>query len=43
MYPSSLWSAFGALVSYGPDQYAQGRQAARLAHKILTGTPPAQA
>jgi putative ABC transport system substrate-binding protein len=40
MYPSSFWSQFGALVSYGPDQYAQGRQAARLAHRILTGTPP---
>jgi putative ABC transport system substrate-binding protein len=42
MYPASFWSAVGALVSYGPDQYAQGWQAARLAHKILTGTPPAQ-
>lgn len=40
MYPASFWSQFGALVSYGPDQYAQGRQAARLAHRILTGTPP---
>ena len=40
MYPASFWSQFGGLVSYGPDQYAQGRQAARLAHKILTGTPP---
>jgi putative ABC transport system substrate-binding protein len=40
MYPASFWSKFGALASYGPDQYAQGRQAARLAHKILTGTPP---
>jgi putative tryptophan/tyrosine transport system substrate-binding protein len=40
MYPASFWSQFGALASYGPDQYAQGRQAARLAHKILTGTPP---
>jgi putative ABC transport system substrate-binding protein len=42
MYPASFWSGAGALVSYGPDQYAQGKQAARLAHKILTGTPPAQ-
>ena len=42
MYPASFWTMFGALVSYGPDQYAQGRQAARLAHKILTGTPPAE-
>ena len=40
MYPASFWSQFGALASYGPDQYAQGRQAARLAHKILTGTSP---
>jgi putative ABC transport system substrate-binding protein len=40
MYPASFWTKFGALVSYGPDQYLQGRQAARLAHKILTGTPP---
>jgi len=40
MYPASVWAQFGALAAYGPDQYAQGRQAARLAHKILTGTPP---
>ncbi len=40
MYPASFWTKFGALVSYGPDQYLQGRQAARLAQKILTGTPP---
>jgi putative tryptophan/tyrosine transport system substrate-binding protein len=41
MYPASFWTTFGALASYGPDQYVQGRQAARLAHKILTGTAPA--
>ena len=40
MYPASFWTKFGALASYGADQYLQGRQAARLAHKILTGTPP---
>jgi len=40
MYPASFWTRFGALASYGADQYLQGRQAARLAHKILTGTPP---
>ena len=40
MYPSSMWTRFGALASYGPNQYQQGRWAARLAHKILTGTPP---
>jgi len=40
MYPASFWSNFGALASYGPDQHSQGRQAARLAQKILRGTPP---
>ena len=40
MYPASFWTRFGALVSYGPDQYDQGQQGARLAKKILTGTPP---
>jgi putative ABC transport system substrate-binding protein len=40
MYPASFWSKFGALASYGPDQYLQGRQAARLAGRILSGTPP---
>ncbi len=40
MYPASFWTKFGALASYGADQYLQGRQAARLAFKILTGTPP---
>ena len=42
MYPASFWSKFGALASYGPDQYLQGRQAARLADKILRGTPPSE-
>jgi putative ABC transport system substrate-binding protein len=40
MYPHAFWARFGALASYGPDQHAQGRQAARLAHRVLTGTPP---
>ena len=40
MYPASVWAQFGALASYGADEYAQGRQAARLAHKILKGTAP---
>jgi len=40
MYPTSFWTEFGALASYGADQYLQGRQVARLAHKILRGTPP---
>jgi putative ABC transport system substrate-binding protein len=42
MYPASFWSNFGAFASYGPDQYLQGRQAARLADRILSGTPPAE-
>jgi putative ABC transport system substrate-binding protein len=41
MYPASFWAKFGALASYGADQYLQGRQAARLAVRILSGTPPA--
>jgi putative ABC transport system substrate-binding protein len=40
MYPASFWSKFGALASYGPDQYLQGRQAARLAARILSGAAP---
>ncbi len=40
MYPASFWTKFGALASYGPDPYLQGRQAARLAHKVLSGTSP---
>ena len=40
MYPASFWANVGALASYGPDQYTQGQQAARLAHKVLTGTAP---
>jgi putative ABC transport system substrate-binding protein len=39
MYPASFWSKFGALASYGPDQYLQGRQAARLAGRILSAGP----
>jgi putative ABC transport system substrate-binding protein len=40
MYASTLWAEVGALATYGPDTYAQGRQAARMAHKILMGTLP---
>ena len=42
MYPASFWSNFGALASYGADQYLQGRQAARLADRILSGKSPAE-
>jgi putative ABC transport system substrate-binding protein len=40
MYQASFWTQVGGLASYGADQYSQGHQAARLAHKILTGTHP---
>jgi putative ABC transport system substrate-binding protein len=40
VFPSSLWIEHGGLVSYGPDYYAQGVQAARLVIKILRGTRP---
>jgi putative ABC transport system substrate-binding protein len=42
MYPASFWANYGALASYGPDQYLQGHQAARLADRILSGTPPSE-
>lgn len=42
MYSTSFWTKYGALTSYGADQYHQGQQVARLAHKILTGTPPGE-
>lgn len=31
---------YGALMSFGPDYYATGQQAARLTDQILKGTPP---
>lgn len=40
VFPSSLWVGYGGLVSYGPDYFAQGMQAARLVAKILTGALP---
>ena len=42
MYVNSFWAEIGVLATYGPDHYTQGRQAARLAQKILTGIPPAE-
>jgi putative ABC transport system substrate-binding protein len=42
VFPSSLWIEHGGLVSYGPDYYAQGLQAARLVVKILRGKRPAE-
>jgi putative ABC transport system substrate-binding protein len=38
--PSLTQVHAGALVSYGFVHYAIGRQAARMAHQILSGTPP---
>jgi len=40
IFPTAVWVARGGLVSYGPDYYAQGIQAARLVAKILRGTQP---
>lgn len=40
IFPTAVWVARGGLVSYGPDYYAQGVQAARLVAKILRGTRP---
>jgi putative ABC transport system substrate-binding protein len=40
VFPAALWVGFGGLVSYGPDYYAQGVQAARLVAKILRGARP---
>jgi putative ABC transport system substrate-binding protein len=36
----AYWTERGALVSYGPDFYDSGRQAARLVAKILRGDKP---
>ncbi len=40
VFPAALWVGNGGLVSYGPDYYAQGVQAARLVAKILRGARP---
>lgn len=40
VFGTAFWAGYGALVSYGADYHAQGRQAARLAAKILRGAPP---
>jgi hypothetical protein len=42
IFPSSFWVGYGGLVSYGPDYFAQGVQAARLAAKILRGAQPGE-
>jgi putative ABC transport system substrate-binding protein len=40
VFPAALWVGHGGLVSYGPDYYAQGVQAAKLVAKILRGAHP---
>ncbi len=40
VFATALWVGHGGLVSYGPDSYGQGLQAASLAAKILRGSRP---
>jgi putative ABC transport system substrate-binding protein len=40
VYGTALWVGYGGLVSYGPDYYAQGVQAAGLVAKIVRGARP---
>lgn len=40
VFGTALWVGYGGLVSYGPDYYAQGVQAAALVAKILRGSRP---
>lgn len=42
MFNGSFWVEQGALASYGPNEYASGRQAARLVDRILNGASPAE-
>jgi putative ABC transport system substrate-binding protein len=42
MFDGIFWAEQGGLASYGADFYASGRQAARLAEKILKGADPAE-
>jgi putative ABC transport system substrate-binding protein len=41
VFTTALWVGHGGLVSYGPDYYAQGVQAAGLVARILRGARPA--
>jgi len=41
MFNGSFWVTQGALASYGEDEYASGRQAARLVDRIIKGRAPA--
>jgi putative ABC transport system substrate-binding protein len=40
VYGTALWVGYGGLMSYGPDYYAQGVQAAAMVAKILRGARP---
>lgn len=40
MFGTALWVGYGGLMSYGPDYYAQGVQAAGLVAAILRGAHP---
>jgi putative ABC transport system substrate-binding protein len=40
VFGTALWIGYGGLMSYGPDYYAQGVQAAALVAKILRGVRP---
>jgi ABC-type uncharacterized transport system substrate-binding protein len=40
IFGTALWVGYGGLMSYGPDYYAQGVQAATLVAKILRGARP---
>jgi putative ABC transport system substrate-binding protein len=40
VFGTALWVGYGGLMSYGPDYYAQGVQAATLVAKILRGAQP---
>lgn len=41
IFPADVWVTRGGLVSYGPNYYAQGAQAARMVAKVLHGARPA--
>jgi putative ABC transport system substrate-binding protein len=40
MFHEEIWASKGSLATYGPDYYEMGRQAARLAQKIIKGAKP---
>jgi ABC-type uncharacterized transport system substrate-binding protein len=40
IFATALWVGHGGLVSYGPDSYAEGVQAAVLVAKVLRGARP---